>query len=155
MAKILVSEALTLVPVKKTALYGDINKGVLSAEKDSRGRKVVDTAELERVYGQLRQSTHSNDTEMNAVDTPQNGTVNTNDSPDTPSDNPKIIALMENQITDLKSQLEHANAEKKELLELANRLQKQNEVLMLPNSEQAERKDKGWLLRACRRAIVP
>ena len=147
MAKILVSEALTLVPVKKTALYGDINKGVLSAEKDSRGRKVVDTAELERVYGQLRQSTHSNDTEMNAVDTPQNGTVNTNDSPDTPSDNPKIIALMENQITDLKSQLEHANAEKKELLELANRLQKQNEVLMLPNSEQAERKDKGWLLR--------
>ncbi len=54
MAKILVSEALTLVPVKKTALYGDINKGVLSAEMDSRGRKVVDTAELERVYGTLK-----------------------------------------------------------------------------------------------------
>ena len=136
-----------IVPVKKTALYSDIKKGVLSAEKDSRGRKVVDTAELERVYGKLRQSTDSNDTQMTAVDTPENSLENANDSPDTHDDNPKIIALMDNQITDLKSQLEHANAEKKELLELANRLQKQNEVLMLPNSEQAERKDKGWLLR--------
>ena len=53
MAKITVSEALKLVPVKKTALYGDIKKGVLSAETDNRGRKIVDTAELERVYGSL------------------------------------------------------------------------------------------------------
>lgn len=34
-------------------MYGDIKKGVLSAETDNRGRKVVDTAELERVYGSL------------------------------------------------------------------------------------------------------
>lgn len=54
MAKITVSEALKLVPVKKTALYGDIKKGVLSAETDNRGRKIVDTAELERVYGTLK-----------------------------------------------------------------------------------------------------
>ena len=54
MAKITVAEALKLVPVKKTALYGDIKKGTLSAETDARGRKIVDTAELERVYGQLK-----------------------------------------------------------------------------------------------------
>ena len=54
MAKVTVTEALELVPVKKTALYGDIKKGLLSAETDNRGRKVVDTAELERVYGQLK-----------------------------------------------------------------------------------------------------
>ena len=54
MSKITVAEALKLVPVKKTALYSDIKKGILSAETDSRGRKVVDPAELERVYGHLK-----------------------------------------------------------------------------------------------------
>ena len=147
MARLTIKEAVEISPVSESTLRRDIKSGKVSSEKDERGRRRIDTAELARVYGQLRQSTDSNDTQMTAVDTPNNGSGNINDSPDTPDDDPKIIALLENQITDLKSQLEHANAEKKELLELANRLQKQNEVLMLPNSEQAERKDKGWLLR--------
>ena len=147
MARLTIKEAVEISPVSESTLRRDIKSGKVSSEKDERGRRRIDTAELARVYGQLRQSTHSNDTQMTAVDTPNNGSGNVNDSPDTPDDDPKVVALLENQITDLKSQLEHANAEKKELLELANRLQKQNEVLMLPNSEKAERKDKGWLLR--------
>ena len=147
MARLTIKEAITVAPVSESTLRRDIKSGKVSSEKDDRGRRRIDSAELVRVYGQLTHSTQSDDTEMNAVDTPNNGSGNVNDSPDTHDDNPKIIALLENQITDLKSQLEHANAEKKELLELANRLQKQNEVLMLPNSEQAERKEKGWLLR--------
>ena len=147
MARLTIKEAVEISPVSESTLRRDIKSGKVSSEKDERGRRRIDTAELARVYGQLRQSTDSNDTQMTAVDTPENSLVNVNDSPDSPSDNPKVVALLENQIGDLKSQLEHANAEKKELLELANRLQKQNEVLMLPNSEQAERKDKGWLLR--------
>ena len=75
---------------------------------------------------------------MNAVDTPNGSPVNVNDTPHTPTDNPKIVSLLENQIDDLKSQLETANAEKKELLDLANRLQKQNEVLMLPPETQTK-----------------
>ena len=62
---------------------------------------------------------------MTAVDTPENSTVDVNDTPDTPSDDPKIIALMENQIADLKSQLskaetqlEIATTEKTKLLDL-------------------------------------
>ena len=147
MARLTIKEAVEISPVSESTLRRDIRSGKVSSEKDDRGRRRIDSAELARVYGQLRQSTDSNDTQMTAVDTPNNGSGNVNDTPDTPSDNPKVVALLENQIGDLKSQLEHANAEKKELLELANRLQKQNEVLMLPNSEQAERKDKGWLLR--------
>ena len=73
MAKILVSEALKLVPVKKTALYSDIKKGVLSAEKDSRGRKVVDTAELERVYGTLK-NPNTNGKQNGTQRTEPNGT---------------------------------------------------------------------------------
>ena len=147
MARLTLKESVEISPVSESTLRRDIKSGKVSSEKDERGRRRIDSAELARVYGQLRQSTDSNDTQMTAVDTPNNRPENANDSSDTPSDNPKVVALLENQITDLKSQLEHANAEKKELLELANRLQKQNEVLMLPNSGQAKRKDKGWLLR--------
>ena len=68
MAKITISEALKIVPVKKTALYGDIKRGVLSADLDSRGRKVVDTAELERVYGHAQGSEHKRKTQRNTTD---------------------------------------------------------------------------------------
>ena len=73
MAKITISEALNIVPVKKTALYADIKKGVLSAEKDSRGRKVVDTAELERVYGSLK-NPNTNGKQNGTPRTEPNGT---------------------------------------------------------------------------------
>ncbi|MDD9972969.1 MAG: hypothetical protein OXU27_03135 [Candidatus Poribacteria bacterium] len=141
MARITIKEAVAITPVSESTIRRDIKTTKLSSEKDSRGRRLIDTAELARVYGMLTQPTQSNDSEMTAVDTPENAT----DTLDTPSDDPKIIALLETQIDDLKAQLESANAEKKELLELANRLQKQNEVLMLP-SDASESKP-NWLLR--------
>ena len=146
MARLTIKEAVAIAPVSESTLRRDIRSGKVSSEKDDRGRRRIDSAELARVYGQLRQSTHSNDTEMNAVDTPNNGSGNVNDSPDTPDDDPKIIALLENQIGDLKSQLEKAETqlqiattEKSKLLDLTDRLQKQNEVLMLPPEPQTKR----------------
>ena len=57
----------------------------------------------------------------------------------TENDNPKIIALLENHIADLKAQLTPASdretaliTEKSKLLDLTDRLQKQNGTLMLP-----------------------
>ena len=54
--KILLSEAENWVKAGRTKIYDDARKGRLSTEKDPhRGnRKVVDTAELERVYGKIR-----------------------------------------------------------------------------------------------------
>ena len=136
MTKLTITEAVKVIPVSESKLRRDMKAGVVSFEVDEKGKKRFDLSELARVYGQIDLAEN-------------NGQVKESNPPlsETGHDNPKVVALLENQITDLKSQLEHANAEKKELLELANRLQKQNEVLMLPNSEQAERKDKGWLLR--------
>ena len=48
---------------------------------------------------------------------------------DTPT---KIVTLLESQNTELKAQLEKAHTENAQLLELATRLQKQNELLMIP-----------------------
>ena len=72
MARITIKEAVAITPVSESTLRRDMRSGKVSSEKDERGRRRIDTAELARVYGQLRQSTHSNDTQMNAVDTPNN-----------------------------------------------------------------------------------
>ena len=53
----------------------------------------------------------------------------------TDDDTPKIIVLLDGQVTDLKAQLEKANNEINKLLDFADRLQKQNETLMLPASQ--------------------
>ena len=49
------------------------------------------------------------------------------------NDSPKIIGLLEEQVQDLKERLAKADTEKAQLLDLADRLQKQNELLMLPS----------------------
>ena len=105
MARLTIKEAVTIAPVSESTLRRDIKSGKVSSEKDERGRRRIDTAELVRVYGQLTHATQSNDTEMNAVDTPDNPPVNVND---TPIDDPKIVALLENQIADLKAELERS-----------------------------------------------
>ncbi|MXV73144.1 hypothetical protein F4Z99_02565 [Candidatus Poribacteria bacterium] len=61
---------------------------------------------------------------------------------DTPVDTPKIIALLKEQVQDLKTQLAESTEREKMLLELTDRLQKQNETLMLPPPEK-----QNWLLR--------
>ena len=62
-------------------------------------------------------------------------------------DSAEILAIKDNQISDLRSQLEKAETqleiattEKSKLLDLTDRLQKQNEVLMLP----APKPKSGW-----------
>ena len=163
MAKILVSEALTLVPVKKTALYGDINKGVLSAEKDSRGRKVVDTAELERVYGTLK-NPNTNGKQNGTPRIEPNGTGTVKGTERTEADthgNANEVSVLKAQVELLTESLERSEQRAEELKEdkkeIGERLaeahkmlsaeQEKTRLLMLPNPEQAERKDKGWLLR--------
>ena len=87
---------------------------------------------------------------MNAVDTPNNSPVDTPDTSDTPTDNPKIISLLENQIDDLRKQLERAEVreythitEKKELHDRLAAEQEKTRLLMLPAPK---RKMRHWVL---------
>ena len=153
MARLTIKEAVEISPVSESTLRRGIKSGKVSSEKDERGRRRIDTAELARVYGQLRQSTDSNDTQMNAVDTPEKRLVNANDSPDTPDDNPKVVALLENQIADLRSQLEKtetqlqiASTEKTKLLDLLSAEKDEKRALMPPVDEKPQ-KAPSWLLK--------
>ena len=144
MSKLTITEAVKILPVSESTLRRDLKSGKVSYEKDQKGRKQIDVSELERVYEQLRtqngtqpptdeSAEHSepvNDSHqnlsMNGNDTLQNPSMNGNDSP-------KIIGLLEEQVQDLKERLAKADTEKAQLLDLADRLQKQNELLMLPS----------------------
>ena len=153
MARITIKEAVAIAPVSESTLRRDIKSGKVSSDKDDRGRRRIDTAELTRAYGQLRQSTHSNDTQMTAVDTHDNSPVDAVDTPDRATDNPKIIALLEKQIDDLLTRLERAEhredthiTEKKELHDRFAAEQEKTRLLMLPPDEKRQ-KSSNWLLR--------
>lgn len=160
MSKLTITEAVKVIPVSESTLRRDLKSGKISFETDAKNRKQIDVSELTRVYGQLKQldgtQPPASETDAHAEpvnDTHQNPSMNGNETqqnpPMTENDNPKIVALLENQIADLKAQLTQASdretaliTEKSKLLDLTDRLQKQNEVLMLPPTPEKKR---SWL----------
>ena len=138
MSKITIIEAVKLIPVSEATLRRNIASGKVSSEKDARGRRVIDSAELQRAYGELK-----------STGTDDKPTETDNHKPMTEHDRAEIIAIKDNQIADLQSQLERAElredtltAEKGKLLELASRLQAQTEM-----SLSGEVKKPNWVLR--------
>ena len=122
MSKITLSEAVKIIPVSESTLRRDMRTGEVSSEKDRRGRNLFDTAELARVYGDLKINSN-----------PSRSSEPVKDSQMTDNDtSTKVVVLLEAQNTDLKAQLEKAHTENAQLLSLATRLQKQNEILMIP-----------------------
>jgi len=128
MSKITLKEVIQRTGKSESTIRRDMRSGKVSYSKNENGRVQFDTAELSRVYGQLKSDDTATDT---ATDREMNGH-------DTPIDGEKVITLLEGQVAALKTQLETANTEKAQLLELADRLQKQNEVLMLPPETQTK-----------------
>ena len=129
MAKILISEALKLVDISKSTLYRDVAERKFSWDKDERGRKVVDPAELERFYGKLKTPDES-DGNSQRVQMGQNG-------------NGGIVTVLEKQIDLLESQLEKAGEREVRLLDMLETEQKKTETLLLeykPESQPVARK---------------
>ena len=144
MSKLSITESVKIIPVSESTLRRDLKNGKVSFELDPKGRKLIDVSELQRVYEYLNNQNGShpadNNTDESAEpvnDNHQNLSMNGNDTHHNPSitdnDSQKIIELLEGQVQDLKDQLDKADSEKAQLLSLADRLQKQNELLMLPN----------------------
>ena len=109
MSKISFSEAVNIIPVSESTLRRHMRSGKVSSEKDRGGRNLFDTAELARVYGDLKINGN-----------PSLSSKPVNDGQMTDNDTPtKIVALLESQNTELKAQLEKAHTENAQLLELA------------------------------------
>ena len=125
--KILLSEAQNWVVPGRSKIYADARNGILSTEKDpSRGnKKVVDTAELERVYGGIR----------NPEENPQRTETNGDGRY---ISHAELVQSYENRIHDLQAQLTQATdretvliSEKSKLLDLLS-AEKEEKRLILP-----------------------
>ena len=134
--KLTIKEAVEVIPVSESSLRRDIKSGKVSSEKDLQGRRRIDVSELVRVYGELKTI---NEEPTQSDESARESQVNTDDTP-------KIIALLEGQVQDLKAQLDTATAEKAQLLELRSAEKEEKRALMPPSDEKPQ-KPRNWLLR--------
>ena len=134
--KLTIKEAVDVIPVSESSLRRDIKSGKLSSEKDLQGRRQIDTSELIRVYGELNPISEKTAQSDKSVRDTQ---VNTDDTP-------KIVALLEGQVQDLKAQLDTATEEKAKLLKLLSEEKEEKRALMPPADDKPQ-KSQNWLLR--------
>ena len=112
MAKIPISEAVGMTGVSESTLRRDIRSGKLSSEKDEKGHRRIDTAELDRVYG---------------ITLPP-------ERPLAEHDSQRIIAVLENPVADLQKQLELSNDRETALID------KKSKRLDLLSAEKEEKR---------------
>lgn len=127
MSKVSVIEATKLTGISKTTIYGDMDKGILSFELDIKGRKRVDVAELQRVYG-LKQNANGNPHQHNGK--PVTETFEHHGTPENMES--ETVALLKSQIEHLETEITVAREREKNLMELLKREQEQTHHLMLP-----------------------
>ena len=125
------SEAATLLngQVSLATLHRHTKAGTLSYSSNPQGNKVVDIAELERVYGPLQNGDGSHE---NLKQEDLKEIANPNSEP--------IVAVLREQVALLTSQLETANREKAQVLKIL-----ENQTLMLPKPEpETPRRKRRW-----------
>ena len=136
MPKLTISEAAKLTPHNRQTLYKHAKEGKLTTTKDALGKVVVDTAELQRVYGNLNvetSKTPETDDMRQSAGASHDGDYRRTTPAETPEptalvptvdDNSLLIETLQSQVKFLSTQLEVANQEKAHLLRIA-----ENQVL--------------------------
>ena len=150
MQKASLQQAVKMTEKSESTLRRDVKKGKVSAERDARGHLKFDPAELRRVYGELKSTGEDAQSTSNGYP----------DSAMTGHDRERErVSLLENQVADLKMQLEKteaqldtATAEKAQLLDLLSAekdekrvIQEEKRALMPPAMDKT--KTRNWLLR--------
>ena len=149
MSKITLSEALELVPVGRSKLYNDAAEGIISTEKNKQGKKVVDIAELERVYGKLRNPQEDNETsEMDGHGHPESPNGHPPSSNGSSPQSSESVQVLELQVSMLETQLSQATERERtlvtekeqltgrvdKLMDMLSKEQEKTRQLMLPPS---------------------
>ena len=150
MPKLTVTEAEKFVPVGKSTLYSDMETGKLSFEINVRGHKVIDPAELDRVYG-LRKppdtkgtqnGNHQRDLEnsgsytgasRNGLENSGNGIGKSRKEPETvgnADESTGDVDFLAHEVERLKQKLEAAGKRESKLLERETKLEARQEKLL-------------------------
>ena len=129
MQNVSLQQAVKMTGKSESTLRRAVKKGKVSATRDDRRHLQFDVAELQRAYGEMKSTGEdAQSTEQGNGNQEMTGHVSA-----------EILARKDNEILDLRSQLERAElrediltAEKSKLLELVSRLQTQTDRLTLP-----------------------
>ena len=142
MQKVSLQQAVKMTGKSESTLRRDVKKGKVSAERDERKHLRFDIAELQRVYGELKNTGEDAQSTEQSTERAMTG-----------HDSPEIIAMKDSQIADLRSQLAKADAqleiattEKTKLLDLLSAEKDEKRALMPPDEEKTQ-KSPNWLLR--------
>jgi len=142
MQNVSLQRAVKLTEKSESTLRRDVKKGKVSVHRDDRGHLRFDIAELQRAYGELK-STRADASENDRAP----------DQTLTGHDSRKIVAVLENQIADLKAQLEKtethlqiATTEKTKLLDLLS-AEKDEKRALLPPPEESHQRSPNWIRR--------
>ena len=119
--KITITEAAKRTGKSVPTLHRHTNNGKLSFSKNEKGEKVVDIAELERYYGTLKTLESDNQENADQVSLRERDYLILQQENDT----------LQKETDNLKSQLIDAAEREQRLFDLTDRLQKQNEMLMI------------------------
>ena len=125
MHKVSLQQAVKMTEKSESTLRRDVKKGKVSAERDDRGHLKFDQAELRRVYGELK--TAGEDAQSTAQ-----GNDKTMAGHDRETE---ILAIKDNQIADMKKQLEKAETQ----LEIATT--EKSQLLDLLSAEKEEKRE--------------
>lgn len=136
MSKLTVTESEKLVPVGKSTIYSDMETGKLSFEINARGHKVIDSAELDRVYG-LRKFPNMNGNENgnhpgdlenagNGIGKSRKELKTVGNADDSTGD----AAFLTHEVERLKQELEAAGKREAKLLERETKLEVREEKLL-------------------------
>lgn len=131
MALVGISEALKLVEVSKSTLYRDLKSGKVSATKDATGKRVIDTSELIRVYGEIDNS-HETVGKCQSGNLEHVGNSENSENIRPGNDVSQVVSVLEDQIILLKEQLANSESREGKLLEMLQAEQEENKQLMIP-----------------------
>ena len=134
MQNVSLQQAVRMTGKSESTLRRDVKKGKVSAGRDGRRHLRFDISELQRAYGELKSA--GDDTQS---------TEQSNDKAMTGHDRAEILAMKDNQIVDLRNQLEKAESQ----LQLATT--EKTKLLDLLSAEKEEKRE----LKAEMLALMP
>lgn len=126
MSKVRITQAEQMTGKSRATIYRDIDKGLVSADVDERGFKVIAVSELERYYGKLKTPVETQ-CESQVDEMKQDKTQVT-----TADESVLLVDVLRDQVSLLTSQLEKAAERETQLLQLLATEQEKTKLLMLP-----------------------
>ena len=129
MAQLNLTQAAKAAGIARGTLYKHIEQGKISCEMDDKGKKVIDTSELIRVYGEIENPEPSEERSIEHKATPETT---------------EIVQVLRERIEDLEQQVKDLRKDKEGSKEREDKfldIIKQQQTLLLP-SENVDKEEK-------------